>query len=72
MKVHNAGLSLLGGMGGVPQTAKNLLIPPPPPLKNPPRRLLSIKFLFSLLNESMRGKSMQTEAKTWSEFPNGG
>ena len=37
-EVHNAGLSLLGGMGGVPQTAKNLLIPPPPPTieKSPP------------------------------------
>ena len=36
-EVHNAGLSLLGGMGGVPQTAKNLLIPPPPTIeKSPP------------------------------------
>ena len=54
-----------GGGGGPPNSQKfTPSPPPPPPLKNPPRRLLSIKFLFSLLNESMRGKSMQTEAKT--------
>ena len=59
------GFPYWGGWGESPKHPKiSPFPPPPPPLKNPPRRLLSIKFLFSLLNESMRGKSMQTEAKT--------
>ena len=60
------GFPYWGGWGESPKQPKIYSFPPPPPqpLKNPPRRLLSIKFLFSLLNESMRGKSMQTEAKT--------